>query len=198
MSIDLSKCIGCNACMVACTAENNVPIVGKARVLKGREMHWIRVDRYFGGADPGGAHRVAPGGHLPAVRERPVRAGLPGDGHRPQLRGAQRHGLQPLRGNALLLEQLSLQGAAVQLLQLSQGPGQTPDNEVLKMLYNPEVTVRSRGVMEKCTYCVQRIQAVKIDAKNQKRPIRDGEIRTACQQACPAQAIVFGDLADPA
>jgi molybdopterin-containing oxidoreductase family iron-sulfur binding subunit len=191
MAIDLSSCVGCNACVVACQSENNIPVVGKDQVARGREMHWIRVDRYFEAASTTRSVHHQPHA-LHALRARALRGRLPGGRDRAQRRGPERHGLQPLRRHAVLLEQLPVQGAALQLLLY-----QDWDTPSLKLLRNPDVTVRSRGVMEKCTYCVQRIQRVKIDARNQKRPIKDGEITPACAQACAAQSIVFGDVNDP-
>ena len=172
MAIDLSKCIGCGACVVACQAENNIPIVGKEQVLRGREMHWIRIDRYFRG-DPDEAAGGASAGGLPCIaRMAPCEEVCPVAATVHSSEGLNDDDLQPLRRHAVLLEQLPLQGAAVQLLQLSQGPGRHQPTKSLKMHYNPEVTVRSRGVMEKCTYCIQRIQHAKIAAKNQRRPHR--------------------------
>ena len=171
MAIDLSKCIGCNACIVACQAENNIPMVGKERLPRPRDA--MAADRPIFQGRAGEPRDVFPARGLPCIARTPPASRFARRRDGPQPRRAQRDGLQPLRGHALLLEQLSLQGAAIQLLQLRSEPASTR-SPVLKMLSNPQVTVRSRGVMEKCTYCVQRINAAKIDAKS-----RIGRFRTA-------------------
>ena len=160
MAIDLNACIGCNACVVACQAENNIPVVGKEQVLHGREMHWIRIDRYYEGDadDPETYFQPVPCMHC---ENAPCELVCPVGGDGAQRRGAERDGLQPLRRHAVLLEQLPLQGPAVQLPAVHR----LEDAERSKLLHNPDVTVRSRGVMEKCTYCVQRINAAQIDGR---------------------------------
>jgi molybdopterin-containing oxidoreductase family iron-sulfur binding subunit len=241
MTIDLNSCIGCNVCTVACQAENNIPTVGKVEASRGREMHWIRIDRYYRVIDGGetvdpevdGFYPNPHGEHpkegakapdtLDSSRVQTVFMPLPCmhcevapcEPVCPVAATVHSHeGLNQMVYNRCVGTRYCSNNCPYKVRRFNyynyQFGGQditkqygnrnfhgSEDQPLLKLLNNPNVTVRSRGVMEKCTYCVQRINQTRIDAKKEGRSIRDGEVVTACQQACPTQAITFGNIANP-
>jgi Fe-S-cluster-containing dehydrogenase component len=190
MVIDLNSCVGCNACIVACQSENNIPSVGKEEVRRGRDMLWLRVDTYFQGdeANPDIRQQLVPCmqcENAPCELVCPVGATVHSS-----------EGLNDMVYNRCVGTRYCSNNCPYKVRHFNFFQYSDFDTPQLKLLRNPEVTVRSRGVMEKCSYCIQRITAARVQAEKEDRPIRDGEVLTACQAACPSGSIIFGNLND--